>query len=150
MQAASPVEEAAAALCVAKDRHALARPAGGKRGIFVSGARGGLVAGQAWEGESEVQIRQYHLAKTAGLFEAACFCGALAGGGDPDPWLKIGRRIGEAYQLADDLQDLVGDSGTLGKPIGQDLRHGRPNAAFVKEIAQFLAAVDKIRSDKIR
>ena len=41
---------------------------------------------------------------------------------------ELGDRIGEAFQVADDLRDAVFDAQTLGKPVGQDDRHGRPNA----------------------
>jgi hypothetical protein len=47
--------------------------------------------------------------KTAVLFEAAARLGALVAGADPgarDGWARYGRLIGEAYQIADDLQDL--------------------------------------------
>ena len=37
-------------------------------------------------------------------------------------------RIGEAYQVADDLCDAVGNPHDAGKPIGQDVAHGRPSA----------------------
>lgn len=40
----------------------------------------------------------------------------------------FGALIGEAFQVADDLRDAVLDEKTLGKPVGQDDLHGRPNA----------------------
>jgi geranylgeranyl diphosphate synthase type II len=40
----------------------------------------------------------------------------------------LGARIGEAFQVADDLRDALYDAQTLGKPAGQDDLHGRPNA----------------------
>ncbi|MBN1771041.1 MAG: polyprenyl synthetase family protein, partial [Deltaproteobacteria bacterium] len=39
-----------------------------------------------------------------------------------------GRRIGRAYQLADDVRDATGDERILGKPTGRDTALGRPNA----------------------
>ena len=39
-----------------------------------------------------------------------------------------GARIGEAFQVADDLKDALMPSDATGKPAGQDAAHGRPNA----------------------
>lgn len=93
------------------------------------GAIRGIVAGQAWESEPAPNLRLYHRAKTGALFEAAVSAGAIAGGGDPAAWLPVGSRLGEAYQIADDIMDLVGSAKALGKPVGQDHRNDRPSAA---------------------
>lgn len=91
------------------------------------GAPYGLVAGQAWESEPEINIDQYHRAKTASLFAGAVSTGALASGGNPQDWLTLADALGSAYQVADDLYDAIGKSGSMGKPVGQDSRNGKPN-----------------------
>lgn len=88
----------------------------------------GICAGQAWESEAQVNLSAYHRAKTGALFIAATQMGALAAGQDPEPWEELGARIGEAFQVADDLRDALYDADTLGKPAGQDQAHDRPNA----------------------
>ncbi|WP_116132316.1 polyprenyl synthetase family protein [Tropicimonas sp. IMCC34043] len=93
-----------------------------------SGMPGGICAGQGWESEPCVDLSAYHKAKTGSLFVAATTMGAIAGGSDPAAWTELGMRIGEAFQVADDLRDAVLDEETLGKPVGQDAVHGRPNA----------------------
>ncbi len=93
-----------------------------------SGMPGGICAGQGWESEEKIDMRAYHRSKTGALFVAATQMGAAAAGQDPEPWAELGDRIGEAFQVADDLRDAVFDEATLGKPVGQDDRHGRPNA----------------------
>lgn len=93
------------------------------------GAPRGIVAGQAWESEPRVDVATYHRAKTGALFEAACVLGALSGGGDAAAWGEVGLRIGEAYQIADDLADVLANPSTLGKPAGQDDLNHRPSAA---------------------
>ncbi|MEM9425267.1 MAG: polyprenyl synthetase family protein [Pseudomonadota bacterium] len=93
-----------------------------------SGMPGGICAGQGWESEEKIDMRAYHRSKTGALFVAATQMGAVAAGQDPEPWAELGDRIGEAFQVADDLRDAVFDAETLGKPVGQDDRHGRPNA----------------------
>ena len=93
-----------------------------------SGMPGGICAGQGWESESNVDLHAYHMSKTAALFMAATEMGAVAAGHEPEPWRDLGALIGEAFQVADDLRDAVMDEATLGKPVGQDDLHGRPNA----------------------
>ena len=93
-----------------------------------TGMPDGICAGQGWESEAEVNLSAYHRAKTGALFIAATQMGALAAGQDCEPWEELGARIGEAFQVADDLRDALYDAETLGKPAGQDEAHGRPNA----------------------
>lgn len=93
-----------------------------------SGMPGGICAGQGWESEAEVDLSAYHAAKTGALFMAATEMGAIAAGQDGPQWVELGARIGEAFQVADDLRDALYDEETLGKPVGQDDLHGRPNA----------------------
>lgn len=88
----------------------------------------GIVAGQAWECESQVDLRHYHRAKTGALFSAATCAGAVAAGADPEPWRLLGETLGEAYQVADDLRDALATEEELGKPAGRDAALGRPNA----------------------
>ncbi len=89
----------------------------------------GVVAGQAWESEPEIDIADYERAKTGSLFAAATAAGAIAAGYEPWSWLRVGACIGEAFQVADDILDVAGDVATLGKPVGQDEFHQRPSIA---------------------
>ena len=101
------------------------------------GSRGGITAGQAWESESEIDLEAYHRAKTGALFAASTEAGAIAGqtaaGRAVDhhaaAWRRTGECIGFAYQIADDLHDVVGCADAMGKPVSVDRVHGRPNAA---------------------
>jgi geranylgeranyl diphosphate synthase type II len=93
------------------------------------GAPVGIVAGQAWESETAIPLVDYQRAKTGALFAGATLAGAAAAGCDPEPWRALGEAIGEAYQVADDLRDLLCSAEELGKPVGQDERRARPNAA---------------------
>ena len=93
-----------------------------------TGMPDGICAGQGWESEQSIDLGAYHRSKTGALFVAATQMGAVAAGHDAEPWYELGARIGEAYQVADDLRDALYDEKTLGKPAGQDDRHGRPSA----------------------
>jgi geranylgeranyl diphosphate synthase type II len=88
----------------------------------------GIVAGQAWECESNVDLTAYHREKTAALFAAATEAGAAAAGMNPAPWRTLGENLGLAYQVADDLRDVASSAEELGKPVGQDAAHDRPSA----------------------
>lgn len=88
----------------------------------------GICAGQGWESEDQIDLSAYHQAKTGALFIAATQMGAVAAGQDAEPWEELGARLGEAFQVADDLRDALCDVDELGKPAGQDDLHGRPNA----------------------
>jgi len=94
----------------------------------LSGARGGICAGQAWESESKVDLAAYHQAKTGALFIAATQMGAIAAGYEAEPWFDLGMRIGSAFQIADDLKDALMSAEAMGKPAGQDIANERPNA----------------------
>ncbi len=93
------------------------------------GAQEGIVGGQAWECEPRVELSRYQRAKTGALFVASTCGGALAAGAPAAPWQRLGECLGEAYQVADDIRDVMGDAAQLGKPVGQDAQHGRPSAA---------------------
>lgn len=108
------------------------------------GAPGGIIAGQAWECEERVSLADYQRAKTGSLFVAATVSGAMAAGADGESWRKLGEKLGEAYQVADDLRDVLCDEAELGKPIGQDAIHFRPNAA-----AQFGVGGAKLRLEAL-
>ena len=55
--------------------------------------------------------------------------GAISAGEDPEPWAELGQRIGEAFQVADDLKDFS-DSQKSGKSNNRDRENERPNAVL--------------------
>ncbi|WP_147127674.1 polyprenyl synthetase family protein [Shimia ponticola] len=107
-----------------------------------TGSPNGICAGQGWESEETVDLEAYHQAKTGALFMAATQMGAIASGQDPEPWQELGDRIGESFQIADDLRDALYDEATLGKPAGQDDLHGRPNAVSTLGLKGAIARLD--------
>jgi heptaprenyl diphosphate synthase len=65
--------------------------------------------------------------KTGELFAAACRIGALTGGVGAvatDALTEFGRRYGIAFQIIDDVLDVVAEPEMLGKPSGSDLAQG--------------------------
>ncbi|MDO5076061.1 polyprenyl synthetase family protein [Corynebacterium sp.] len=75
--------------------------------------------------------RSIHLASrlktSAYSFEAPLACGALLGGHAErgEQLVRIGRHLGTAYQMADDLQSVFGSPARTGKDPAGDLLHGR-------------------------
>lgn len=114
-----------------------------------SGMPGGICAGQGWESEAQIDLGAYHRAKTGALFIAATQMGAIAAGVEAEPWEELGARIGEAFQVADDLRDAVCGADELGKPVGQDDLHGRPNAVSSYGVKGAVRRLDDILAGAI-
>ena len=93
------------------------------------GLPNGIVAGQAWECETSADLGHYQRSKTGSLFVSATCAGAIACGQSPQPWAALGAFLGEAYQVSDDIRDVLGDIAMLGKPVGQDKLNERPSSA---------------------
>ena len=95
-----------------------------------SGVPFGICSGQGWESEDQINLSAYHQLKTGSLFVAATCMGAVSAGEDAEPWVELGARIGEAFQVADDLKDVTSTEKTVGKPTGQDSKNARPSAVL--------------------
>lgn len=108
------------------------------------GAPSGIAAGQAWESEPNPPGERYRCAKTGALFVAATMSGALAAGTDPMVWQSLGLRLGEAYQVADDLLDAVSPATDCDKPVGRDAALGRPNTVAELGIPGAMAHLEKL------
>ena len=109
----------------------------------------GICAGQGWESEAEIDLATYHRAKTGALFTAATRMGAAAAGQDPEQWTELGARIGEAFQVADDLLDVLQPSDVTGKPSGQDAAHDRPSAVSMYGVDGAIRRLEDILSGAI-
>lgn len=65
--------------------------------------------------------------KTASVFSASAQLGAFHGGGTDDEIEMLGEfgtNIGIAFQIVDDILDLISDENALGKSVGNDLKEG--------------------------
>ena len=68
-------------------------------------------------------LTKIHSMKTCALLMAAVACGAYVAGKDEatvEKWRKYGLYLGLAFQIIDDILDVVGDEAVLGKPVGSD------------------------------
>ncbi len=92
----------------------------------------GMVGGQALDVEGKARtpadLRRMHSMKTGCLVEASVELGAMcagAGSGKVRAIAKVGRRIGLAYQIADDIRDATGSERAAGKRVRTDGKRGR-------------------------
>ncbi len=95
----------------------------------------GMVGGQALDmaytakaGVSLEELREMQALKTGALITAACVCGAQLAGADAhgvERARAYGQSVGAAFQIVDDVLDVVGDESTLGKPVGSDEQQGK-------------------------
>ncbi len=105
------------------------------RVVAKSAGAAGMVGGQSvdmeFTGRNNVvldELKQMHAMKTGALISCACISGAiLAGAGmeDVQATADYGRNIGVAFQIVDDILDVVGDEAELGKPVGSDEAKGK-------------------------
>ncbi len=109
----------------------------------------GIVAGQAWESEPRCDLAQYQREKTGSLFAAATAAGAAAAGADAETWRLLGDRLGEAYQVADDIRDAVEDESEMGKPAGQDAVHARPSAVLQFGLSGAIARLEDLAAEAV-
>lgn len=109
----------------------------------------GISAGQAWECEPACDLARYHQMKTGALFAAATMAGAAAAGHDPTLWRALGEKLGEAYQVADDIRDAAADEDEMGKPAGQDAALGRPSAVTALGLTGALARLEGLVKEAI-
>ena len=101
-----------------------------------AGARG-MVLGQALDIAAEsaeapldlTQIETLQAGKTGALIEWAAVAGARLAGADPAPLSDYARALGCAFQIADDILDVEGDAGEMGKAVRKDEAAGK--ATFV-------------------
>jgi octaprenyl-diphosphate synthase len=78
-------------------------------------------------------------AKTAELTSCCCRLGALFGGMSPDvveSLARFGRWLGIAFQIADDLLDLVGEERATGKSLGTDLEQQKLTLPLIRLLSQ--------------
>jgi farnesyl diphosphate synthase len=116
---------------------------------------------------SESEIVTLQSMKTGALIRFACAAGAILGQADAAARAAVNRygaAIGQAFQIADDLLDLEGDSTTIGKAAGKDAAAGKATlvaalgaagaharlAALIAEadaaLAPFAAKADTLRA----
>ncbi len=101
------------------------------REFALAAGSSGMVGGQAldmmYTGGAAISfddLKEMHAMKTGALIRASCLCGAILAGADGEGRRHVadfGRELGIAFQIVDDILDIVSDTATLGKPAGSDI-----------------------------
>ncbi len=100
----------------------------------------GMIGGQVMDLSFEKkrptadELKEMYLLKTGCLISAAAEIGAIIGGATDEQILKAKKyaeNVGLAFQIIDDILDIVGDEAVLGKPIGSDAQNQKPTLALM-------------------
>lgn len=119
---------------------------GNKAGIF------GMVGGQTFDVEAEnlnipldeEQLLFIFKLKTSALIEGAMMVGAALAGADDETIHiieQIARYVGIAFQIRDDILDVISTQDILGKPIGSDEKNNKTTYVTLKGLDQAKADV---------
>lgn len=126
-----------------------------KAGVF------GMIGGQAVDVESEGknskltmdELLFIHEHKTAALIQASLMVGAvLAGASDEelDAMSKLGLNVGIAFQIQDDILDVIGDSKVLGKEVGSDAKNEKVTYVTLKGLEEAKKQVEMLSEEAIQ
>lgn len=104
-----------------------------------AGMAGGQILDLLGEGKTLTydEIVQIQNLKTGCMIEAAVRLGAIAAGSTPEEEEAVAeyaRKIGLAFQIRDDVLDVLGDEAELGKPIGSDQENQKSTFVGLKGI----------------
>ncbi len=102
--------------------------------MSIAAGAAGMVGGQSIDLESEDKkismstLQKMHMAKTGALFKAAIRSGAILAGANSeqlDALTIYAEKFGLAFQITDDILDVIGDEKNLGKPVGSDEKNNK-------------------------
>ena len=116
----------------------------------------GMVGGQIVDMESEgtgteidlPTLEYIHTHKTGALIKASIEVGALLGGSSEQDYKllsRYGELAGLAFQIADDILDVVGDQNVLGKAIGSDEARGKATYVSLFGLNESRSRADELR-----
>ncbi|KHM52141.1 geranyl transferase [Anaerovibrio lipolyticus] len=106
------------------------------REMSIGAGPNGMVGGQAIDLEAEgkqkslslEELKKMHAGKTGALFRAAIRSGAIVAGASDEELAALTTYadcFGLAFQITDDILDVIGDEAVIGKPVGSDERNDK-------------------------
>lgn len=123
------------------------------RTVAQAAGAAGMVGGQVADIEAEGQdvsaegLAYIHTHKTAALIRASLVSGAMLGGGSPvdvEAMVHYGSSVGLAFQIVDDILDVIGDAETLGKAVGGDVAHAKATYPAVHGLEASRAEAERL------
>ncbi|WP_035769126.1 polyprenyl synthetase family protein [Butyrivibrio sp. NC2002] len=125
----------------------------GKAGVY--GMVGGQCADIEAEGKTsatEEELIYIHENKTAAMLESSMMIGAILAGADSKRVNEIeqaARKIGVAFQIQDDILDIIGNQDELGKPIGSDEKNEKTTYVSLNGLERSKEDVKKLSEEAI-
>ena len=118
-------------------------PGIGRAFQILSGKTGydGMIGGQSVDVEyvnqplTQEQLYFIYRLKTGALIEASMMIGAVLAGASEaeiEKVQQIARNVGLAFQIQDDILDVIGEQETLGKPVNRDEKNNKTTYVTVK------------------
>lgn len=149
-------ETAFSAFDMAKDEAELQRVAKALKVLAQKTGIKGMLGGQGVDVENdgkplEKQLLDYiYENKTSALIEAALMVGGiLAGATDIEKLEQIGSKIGIAFQIQDDILDVISSAEELGKPIGSDEKNNKTTYVTLEGIEKAGNEVQKLTDEAV-
>lgn len=149
-------ETAFSAFDMAKDEAELQRVAKALKVLAQKTGIKGMLGGQGVDVENdgkplEKQLLDYiYENKTSALIEAALMVGGiLAGATDIEKLEQIGSKIGIAFQIQDDILDVISSVEELGKPIGSDEKNNKTTYVTLEGIEKAGNEVQKLTDEAV-
>lgn len=149
-------ETAFSAFDMAKNEAELQRVANALKVLAQKTGIKGMLGGQGVDVENdgkplEKQLLDYiYENKTSALIEAALMVGGiLAGASDIEKLEQIGSKIGIAFQIQDDILDVVSSAEELGKPIGSDEKNNKTTYVTLEGIEKAGNEVQKLTDEAV-
>lgn len=105
----------------------------------------GMVGGQVLDLEAENrrismdELRRVHMGKTGALFRAALRSGAILAGASKEQLAALtayADHFGLAFQITDDILDVVGTVEDIGKPVGSDEKNHKSTYVTLTSLAE--------------
>lgn len=102
--------------------------------LSVSSGTEGMIGGQIIDMENEGKdieidlLKKLHLMKTGAIIRSACTIGVLMAGGTEEQIKAVDEfaiNLGTAFQIRDDILDVIADEEELGKPVGSDAENNK-------------------------
>ena len=121
----------------------------------------GMIGGQVVDIETEgmtadqvtiERLEYIHLLKTAALLESSLMIGAILGRANTEEVAimeQIGRKVGVAFQIQDDVLDVTSSMEVLGKPIGSDEKNNKVTYVTLVGLEKAQEAVERLSKEAL-